>query len=115
MILCLFSSNSFCQTTELNYENKPKHVSIDVIKTYERIVSKGYKSVDLYEKLGNSYYDNSEMEKAVKWYRKLFAITYELESKYYYQYYESLRFIGKNDEANAVLEKLNEKSKNQNK
>ena len=41
---------------------------VDAIKTYERIAAKGYKSVDLFEKLANSYYFNAQLPEACKWY-----------------------------------------------
>ena len=109
----MYSFKSYAQTTEIASENKTKYVEVNIIKTYERVALKGYKSIDMFEKLANSYYTNFEMEKAAKWYRELFAITSDLESKYYYQYAESLRSIGKNDEANAIIEKFNQKNRKQ--
>ena len=76
------------------------------MKTYERVAEKGYKSIDLFEKLGDSYYSFTELDKAAKWYGELFALTTDLEPKYYYQYAESLQFIGQNDKANEVLKRL---------
>ena len=87
-----------------------KYAYIDVIKTYERIADKGYRSVDLYKKLGDSYYSNADFEKAAKWYCELFAISIDLEPEYYYQYAKSLLFIGQNDSANEILEKLKQKT-----
>lgn len=84
---------------------------IYMIKTYQRIADKGYKSVEIFRKLGNAYYYNSEMEKAVKCYIELFAMTTDLEPEYYYRYAQSLRSIGKNDKANEMLEKYNLLSK----
>ena len=88
-----------------------KYAYVDVIKTYERIAAKGYKSVDLFQKLGNSSYSNYKLEKAATWYGALFAITSDLEPVYYYRYAESLRFICQNEKADAVIEKLNRKPK----
>ena len=87
-----------------------KYAYVDVIKTYERIAEKGYRSVDLFKKLGDSYYSNADFEKAAKWYCELFDISYDLEPKYYYQYAKSLLFIGQDDNANRILEKLKQKS-----
>lgn len=84
---------------------------IYMIKTYQRIADKGYKSVEIFRKLGNAYYYNSEMEKAVKCYVELFAMTSDLEPEYYYRYAQSLRSIGKNDKADEMLEKYNLLSK----
>ena len=88
-----------------------KYAYVDVIKTYERIAAKGYKSVDLFQKLGNSSYSNYKLDKAAAWYGELFAITSDLGPVYYYRYAESLRFICQNEKADAVIEKLNSKPK----
>ncbi|SEG32959.1 flagellar motor protein MotB [Flavobacterium urumqiense] len=82
---------------------------IDVLKTYERIAEKGYKSVDLFQKLGNSYYLFTKLDKSAKWYCELFAMTSDLEPEYYNHYAQSLIFIGENGKANEILEKLKQK------
>jgi tetratricopeptide (TPR) repeat protein len=92
-------------------EKQKKYISVDIIKTYERVAEKGYKSVEMFQKLGNSFYLNSELEKAARWYCELFAMTSNLESEYYYRYAESLKSIGKNEEAKEILETFTEKSK----
>jgi len=108
-ILSINSFKSYSQKTEASSKNITKYVEIDVIKTYERVAIKGYKSIDMFEKLGNSFYTNYEMEKAARWYCELFTMTSDLDPKYYYQYAESLRSIGQNDEANNIIEKFNKK------
>ncbi len=110
-IVSFFSFNSYAQKAELAPKNKTKYVEINIIKTYERVALKGYKSIDMFQKLGDSYYTNFEMEKAARWYCELFTMTSNLEPKYYYKYEQSLRSIGQNDEANAVIEKLNQKNR----
>ncbi|MFE3872746.1 flagellar motor protein MotB [Flavobacterium sp. ZS1P70] len=102
----IYSQNeNFYVTNKIN----DQYAYIDVIKTYERVAEKGYKSVDLFQKLGNSYYSYAEMEKAAKWYGELFALTSDLDPKYYNQYAQSLKFIGETGKANEVLEKLKQK------
>jgi hypothetical protein len=110
-IISLLSFNSYSQKRVLLAPKilTTKYVEINVIKTYERVAEKGYKSVDMFQKLGNSFYTNFEMEKAARWYCELFAMTSDLEPKYYYQYEKALRSIGENEEANAVIEKFNQK------
>jgi hypothetical protein len=88
-----------------------KYAYINVIETYERVAAKGYKSVDLFQKLGNSSYSNCKLEKAAVWYGELFALTSDLDPIYYYRYAESLQFICQNEKADAILEKLKHKSK----
>jgi hypothetical protein len=90
-------------------EKQKKYIEIDVIKTYERVAVKGYKSVDMFKKIADSYYSNFELEKAVSWYCELFAMTSNLEFEYYYRYSESLKSIGQNKEAYEILKKFNQK------
>ena len=93
-----------------NYEN---FAYIDAIQTYERIAEKGYKSVDMFEKLGNSYYFNAELEKAAKWYRELFALNAtNIDPEYYYRYAQSLKTIGDYKLSDEVMEKFSAFSSN---
>lgn len=97
-----------------NYITDPtnkKYVNVDVIKTYEKVAAKGYKSIDLFQKLGNSSYAVCNLDKAATWYGELFAMTYDLEPMYYYRYAESLRFISQNEKADALIERLKRKAK----
>ena len=112
LILILLSFNSYTQKKELTIQRiiPQKYVEVNVIKTYERVAEKGYKSIDMFQKLGNSFYANYELEKAARWYCELFAMTSDLEPKHYHQYEQSLRSIGENDEANLLLEKFNKRS-----
>ena len=98
------------KTEPITTDKHNDYAYIYMIKTYQRIADKGYKSVDIFRKLGNAYYYNSEMDKAAKCYTELFALTSDLEPEYYYRYAQSLRSIGKNDKANEMLEKFNQLS-----
>lgn len=86
--------------------------NIDALKTYERVAEKGYKSVDMFKKLGNAYYYNSELDKAAKWYGELFALTQDVEPEYYYRYAQSLKALGQNEKADAMLKKFTQLSEN---
>lgn len=113
VLLTVFSLRVSAQG-EKNYVTdkvNTKYAYVDVIKTYERVAAKGYKSVDLFQKLGNSSYSNYKLEKAAVWYGELFAMTSDLDPVYYYRYAESLRFICQNEKADAIIEKLKSKSK----
>ncbi|UQD56883.1 hypothetical protein [Flavobacterium sp. K5-23] len=89
--------------------NEVKFVSINVISTYERVAEKGYKSIDMFQKLGNSFYENFEYEKAARWYGELFKMTTDLDQKYYQQYAHSLKLTGQNNKASEFLEKYDTK------
>ncbi len=102
----------FSQKTTLFITDKvnEKYAYVDVTNTYERVAAKGYKSVDLFKKIGDSYYFNSNYEKAAKWYGELFAMRTPLEPEYYYQYADCLHCIGNTKLANEVLLRLNQQS-----
>ena len=68
-----------------------KFAYVNAIKTYERIFAKGYKSKDLLEKLGDSYYFKADLNNAAKWYTELFNFTQEVNPEYYYRYSQSLK------------------------
>ena len=113
-IVSVFSFNIYSQKAQLAKADKKydNYSYIDAIKTYERLAEKGYKSVDMFQKLGNAYYFNAELEKAAKWYGELFALTSDLGSEYYFRYAHCLRAIGQNEKAEEMLEKFNQKSGN---
>jgi tetratricopeptide (TPR) repeat protein len=88
---------------------------INIIKTYERMSDRGYKSIDILKKLGNDYFFNDELEKAAKCYGELFSLTTDLEPEYYYRYSISLKAVGENQKASDILKKYNQLSGNQTK
>jgi tetratricopeptide (TPR) repeat protein len=111
-IVSAFSLNGYAQKGIISTADKQQvnYVYVNVIKTYERVAEKGYKSIDMYKKIGDSYYSNFELDKAARWYCELFSMTSDLEPKYYHQYANSLKSIGENGAAIEILEKLNKKS-----
>ena len=114
--ISVFSFNIYSQKARVTAADKKydNYAYIDAIKTYERIAEKGYKSVDMFKKLGNAYYFNGELDKAAKWYGELFAMAADtdLEAEYYYRYAQSLRSISQNDKADEMLQKFIQKSGN---
>lgn len=111
-ILSFFSWNSQAQKAKIASADKKynSYAFVDAIQTYERLAKKGYQSADMFEKLGNAYYFNSEFEKAAHWYEQLYLINPNLESEYYYRYAQSLKAIGKENEAQEILNKFEGKS-----
>ncbi|TDE26871.1 MULTISPECIES: OmpA family protein [Flavobacterium] len=116
IIVNVFSFSSYAQKAKVTAADKKyeSYAYIDAIKIYEKVAEKGYKSVDMFQKLGNSYYFNSDFNKAAKWYSELFAMTLDVNSEYYYRYAQSLKSIGQNDKANEMMEKFQQKSGNDN-
>ncbi|WPR70459.1 OmpA family protein [Flavobacterium sp. NG2] len=111
-IISVFSLNIYSQKARLAAADKKydNFAYIDAIKTYERIAEKGYKSAEMFQKLGNAYYFNAQLENAAKWYGELFAMQTELQPEYYYRYSQSLKAIGDNKQADAMMEKFNQLS-----
>jgi tetratricopeptide (TPR) repeat protein len=108
--VCSFKGNAQNSKFYVTDKISDKYAYVDVMKTYERIAQKGYKSVDIFKKLGDSYYFKADFDKAANWYCELFAISIDLEPEYFHQYAKCLTFIGQNDRANEILEKLKQKS-----
>ncbi|WP_428231506.1 OmpA family protein [Flavobacterium sp.] len=115
-LITVFSFDSYAQESKVAAGDKKyaDYAYIDAIKTYERVAEKGYKSEDMFKKLGNSYYFNSDFEGAAKWYAELFAMNTNPEPEYYYRYAQSLKSTGQNDKANQLLAEFTAKFKNDN-
>lgn len=117
IILCLSTFSNYAQKAKVSNADKKydKYAYIDAIKTYERVANKGYQSPEMFEKLGNAYFFNSELDKAAGWYDQLFAITSNVEPEIFYRYAYCLRSVGQNEKANEMLKKYIEKSDNSSK
>lgn len=70
LLLMLFFSWGYAQKSKLKEAEKhyDKQAYIKTSDILLKVAEKGYKSVDLFKKLGNSYYFNNQMTDAVKWY-----------------------------------------------
>ena len=74
------------------------------IDIYQRVLDKGYKSADLLQRLGNSYYFNADYENAGKVYKELVAsYPEETGSEYYFRYSHTLKSLGDYDEADRMM------------
>lgn len=87
-----------------------EYAYVDAINEYKQIALRGYKSAELYEKLGDAYYYNGDLEKSVKWYKELFALNQDASPEHYYRYAQALKSNGDYDTANAILDKFSMKS-----
>lgn len=85
-----------------------KYLYVYLIKTYERVAEKGYKSVDIFQKLGDAYFFLGEYPKSVKWYEELFKMTSSVDSEYYDRYAHALKKIGQQEKAAEIIAKRNQ-------
>lgn len=113
-IIGAFSFSTYAQQAKVNSGDKKydSYAYVDAIKTYEKVANKGYKSEDMFKKLGNAYYFNSDFQNAAKWYGELFAMNTDVEPEYYFRYAQSLKSSGDMAKANKLLDEFNAKSKN---
>jgi len=113
-IISAFSFSSYAQQSKINNADKKYdgYAYVDAIKTYEKVAAKGYKSEDMFKKLGNAYYFNSDFQNAAKWYGELFAMNTKVEPEYYFRYAQSLKSTGDISKANKFLDEFNAISKN---
>ncbi len=117
ILLCVLSlSNVFAQKGKLATADKKfdNLAYIDAIEIYKKVADKGYKSVDLFQKLGNSYYFNANLSEANKWYSQLFALGQEVEPEYYFRYAQTLKSVGDYAKANEYLTKFSQKTASDN-
>ena len=111
IISCLTFDGIAQKTAEKIADKKYEQFAyINAIKTYERIANKGYKSVEMFKKLGNSYYFNAELKQAGKWYDELFSMKQDLDAEYFYRYAQTLKALGEYSKADEMLLKFSEKS-----
>ena len=84
-------------------KKKEPTVNIDIIETYERVLDKGYKSVDMLKKVADRHFFKDELVVAAKWYGQLFEMTTDFESIYYYRYAKSLEAINEPEKAAQMM------------
>ncbi|WP_106794924.1 tetratricopeptide repeat protein [Aquimarina sp. Aq78] len=84
----------FSQEKQLEKANEAfkKYAYIEAREMYLKAIGKGGKSVELYERLGDSYYFNGELEKAAQWYRVLSSLYPEkIKSEYRTRYAQCIK------------------------
>ena len=109
-VAILSTASLFGQKVQVAKADKKydKFAYIDAIEIYERVANKGYESADVFQKLGNAYYFNAELDKAAQWYGKLMDLGQTVEPEYYFRYSQALKSIGEYTKANEMLAKFNE-------
>lgn len=110
--LLLFAFQGHSQTAKVKRADSQyeRYAYIDAIKTYEAVAEKGYKSADVFQKLGNAHYFNGELDKANKWYTELFAMSQEVDPEYYFRYSQTLKSVGDYEKANQMLDQFAQKN-----
>ncbi|WP_420601363.1 OmpA family protein [Flagellimonas sp.] len=110
VILVLFTiligGNCFAQKNIIKKadEEFDSYAYIDARKIYLKVVADGYESAQVFKKLGDTYYFNSEYKEAAKWYQKLITnYPQESEPDYYYRAAQSLKSIGSYKDSDRLM------------
>ena len=67
VLFIVFSFRASAQSETFYKTDKvgEKYAYVDVIRTYEKVAAKGYKSVDLFQKLGNSWVETPKLKEKI--------------------------------------------------
>jgi len=82
---------------------KKTYIKINVLRTYERVLERGFYTVEMLRKVGDWRYYDGDLEIAAKWYSELACLTTDLETEFYYRYAMSLKFIGEFEKAKEIM------------
>lgn len=100
---------SFGQKSNLKKANEEfdAYSYIDARQIYLNVVNNGYESAQVFKKLGDTYYFNSEYKEALSWYNKLMkAYPKDVDPIYYYRTAQSLKSTGAYDESKEMMGKF---------
>lgn len=109
ILVVLISCSSFAQKRQIKKanDNFDKFSYIDARKIYLEVVKDGYESAEIFKKLGDTYYWNSDYDNASKWYGELIEkFPDQTDSEYYYRAAQSLKSLRKYAESDAMMEQF---------
>ncbi|WP_286926621.1 OmpA family protein [Flavobacterium sp. UBA4197] len=95
LLFGLSSTVGFSQKQDKRLEKANKKYEefsfIEARKLYGQLVEKGYTTKEVYGRLGDTYYFNSDYTKALEWYTKLMDLGGTPAPEYYFRYSQALR------------------------
>ena len=106
-LVVLTAGSAHAQKRDIQKANKEfdKFAYIDAREIYLKVVADGYESAQIFKKLGDTYYFNSDYTNAAVWYQKLVdQFPDETGPEYYYRAAQSLKSVGKYKESDKLLE-----------
>lgn len=83
-----------------------EYAFIDAREAYLKVAEEGYQSVELFARLGDSYYFTADYENAAKWYGTLYNFSENIDSEYLYRYALSLKSTEQYAASDAIMEKF---------
>ncbi len=106
LLVILITSIAYSQKNQIEKANKDfdQYAYIDAREIYLKVVEDGYESAQVFQKLGDTYYYNSDYADAAKWYQRLIGqFPSETESIYYYRTAQCLKSLGQYEEADEMM------------
>lgn len=96
-VTSLLISGLFAQKSAIKKADKEfdTYDYIDAREIYLKVVENGYSSAQIFKKLGDTYYFNSNYTEAEKWYKRLFnSYPSDMEPVYYHRIAQCLKSTG---------------------
>lgn len=110
LALSLLITTGYAQRGKVRQANK-EFDNLAYVKTSEillKVAENGYKTVDLLQKLADSFYFNNQMEEASKWYGELMAMNDNVDPEYYFRYAQALKAVENYAESDKWMKKFHE-------
>lgn len=83
------TTNKTSPRAEKKYD---KFAFIDSRAVYQKMADKGFKSVEIFSKLGDTYNFNNDYQNALKWYNQLFSLDNKaIPPEYFFRYAQTLK------------------------
>jgi outer membrane protein OmpA-like peptidoglycan-associated protein/tetratricopeptide (TPR) repeat protein len=109
LFLVLFICSFFFVSAQRKYKDANKSFErMDYSKAKEQylyFIKKGDSNQVLFERLGDCYYYNVDVDNAVIWYEKLFSNYNEIAPEYFFKYGQALKGAGNKKEGDVFLAK----------
>ncbi|GHC57085.1 OmpA family protein [Ulvibacter litoralis] len=105
----LTSSLVSAQEGKIKKGNKEynENAFIDAQQAYLKVVENGFKTQDVLQKLGDSYYFTADYENATKWYEELYnSYGPSVSPDYLYRYAQSLKSLRRYRASDNIMEKF---------
>ncbi|MBC8757693.1 PD40 domain-containing protein [Kordia sp. YSTF-M3] len=108
LVLGILAVNGQENTIKKGNKNFDSHAFIDAREAYLKVAEEGYQSVELFSRLGDSYYFTADYKNAAKWYGALFSYSKQIDSEYLYRYAVSLKSTEKYVASDKIMAKFYE-------
>ncbi len=110
IIISLIFSTGISQERKIKKatEEYDKFAYIKTSDVLLKVANNGFKSVDLFQKLGNSFYFNNKMKEATKWYKELMALNEPIDAEYYFRYALALKYDENYTESDKWMTKFHQ-------